>query len=87
MTTVSACNCIVCAREFDSQELQSIALSKLNVTRFKICQACLDQCDPAEDYRQAREIIGSYLWFAEAKTLYREASDILDDVSSSKKKL
>lgn len=84
MTQVTSCNCIVCANEFDSTELYSIALSKINVTRFKICQACLDQCDPAEDYRQAREIISSYLWFAEAKGLFKEASDILDDVSKKK---
>ena len=84
MTQVTSCNCIVCANEFDSDELQSIALSKINVTRFKICQGCLDQCDPAEDYRQAREIISSYLWFAEAKGLFKEASDILDDVSKKK---
>jgi hypothetical protein len=79
MTHVKACNCIVCANEFNSDELQSIALSKINVTRFKICQACLDQCDPAEDYKVAREIISSYLWFAEAKNLYKDASDILED--------
>ena len=60
MTQVN-CNCIVCAQEFDPEELQSVALSKINVTRFKICQGCLDHCDPAEDYRQAREIISSYL--------------------------
>lgn len=80
MTQVKACNCIVCAKEFNSDELQSVALSKINVTRFKICQSCLDQCDPAEDYRAAREIISSYLWFAEAKDLYKEAADILEDV-------
>jgi len=82
---VSACNCIVCAKEFNSDELQSVALSKINVTRFKICQACLDATDPAEDYRQVREIISSYLWFAEAKGLYKEASDILEGVNSVKK--
>jgi hypothetical protein len=85
MTQTQSCNCIVCAKEFNTDELQSVALSKINVTRFKICQACLEQCDPAEDYRQAREIISSYLWFAEARDLYKEASDILDDVSSKKK--
>jgi len=85
MTHVSACNCIVCAKEFNSDELQSIALSKINVTRFKICRACLDQCDPAEDYRSVREIISSYLWFAEAKDFYKEASEILDDVKAAKK--
>lgn len=77
MTPVS-CNCIVCAQEFDSEELQSVALSKINVTRFKICQGCLDQCDPADDYRQAREIVNSYLRFTEAKHLFGEVKDILD---------
>jgi len=81
MTQINACNCIVCAGEFNSDELQSIALSKINVTRFKICQACLDQCDPAEDYKVAREIISGYLWFAEAKNLYKEASSILEGVT------
>jgi hypothetical protein len=84
MTQAQSCNCIVCAKEFDPNELQSVALSKINVTRFKICQACLEQCDPAEDYRQAREIISSYLWFSEARGLYKEASDILDEVSKKK---
>lgn len=85
MTQVTSCNCIVCAQEFDLSELQSVALSKINVTRFKICQSCLDACDPAEDYRQAREIISSYLWFAETRGLFKEASEILDDVNSKKK--
>lgn len=80
MTQATSCNCIVCAKEFDSEELQSVALSKINVTRFKICQSCLDHCDPAEDYREVRQIISSYLWFAETKGLFKEASDILDDV-------
>jgi len=80
MTQISACNCIVCAQEFNPDELQSVALSKINATRFKICQGCLDQCDPSEDYRQAREIVTSYLWFAEAKGLFKAASDILEDL-------
>lgn len=83
-TKVSSCNCIVCAKEFDPEELKSVALSKINVTRFKICQECLDQCDPAEDYRQAREIVSSYLWFAEARELFKAASEIVDDVKSKK---
>ena len=83
---VSACNCIVCAKEFNSDELQSVALSKINITRFNICQSCLDACDPTEDYRQAREIISSYLWFAEAKGMLKEASDILENVSNHKTK-
>jgi hypothetical protein len=84
-TKVSACNCIVCAQEFNSDDLQSVALSKINATRFKICQACLDQSDPAEDYRQARDIVGSYLWFAEARELFKEAATILDVVQDNKK--
>lgn len=83
-TKESTCNCIVCAQEFDPGELQSVALSKINVTRFKICQDCLDQCDPTEDYRQAREIVSSYLWFAEARSFFKQASEILVGVKSNK---
>jgi len=75
--TENACNCCVCAEEFNSEELQSIISSKINITRFKICQACLDQCDPAEDYRQAREIVSQYLWLTNSKKFFKEASDIL----------
>jgi len=77
MTPVS-CNCIVCAQEFDPDELQSVALSSVNVTRFKICQACLEMSDPADDYREARRIVNSYLNFTEAKHLFGEVKDILD---------
>lgn len=77
MTQVS-CNCIVCAKEFDAAKLQSVALSKINVTRFKICQGCLNQCDPSDDYRQAREIVDSYLKFSRAKSFFAEAQNILD---------
>jgi hypothetical protein len=77
MTKVS-CNCIVCAQEFDPEEMQSVALSRINVTNFKVCQACLDSSDPAEDYRQVRDIVISYLKFAEARHLYAEAKEILD---------
>jgi len=77
MTKVS-CNCVVCAQEFDPEEMQSIALSKINVTNFKVCQACLDSSDPAEDYRQVREIVNSYLKFAEARHLFDEVKVILD---------
>jgi hypothetical protein len=77
MTKVS-CNCIVCAEEFNSEDLQSVALSAINVTNFKVCQACLDGSDPAEDYRQVRDIVNSYLKFAEAKSLFVEVQNILD---------
>lgn len=77
MTQVS-CNCIVCAEEFDAAMLESVALSKINATRFKICQGCLNQCDPSDDYRQAREIVNSYLKLSRAKHLFTEVQDILD---------
>ncbi len=71
-------NCIVCAEECNEDEMQSVALSKINSTKFKICQNCLDKCDPADDYRTAREIINSYLNFSEAKSLLKEAQEIVD---------
>ena len=73
-----SCNCVVCADEFDPDDLQSVALSKINVTNFKVCQACLDSSDPAEDYRQVREIVSSYLKVTEAKNLFAEAHSILE---------
>lgn len=72
------CNCVVCADEFSPDDLQSVALSKINVTNFKVCQACLDSSDPAEDYRQVREIVSSYLKVTEAKNLFAEAHSILE---------
>lgn len=77
MTKVS-CNCVVCAVEFDPDELHSVALSEINVTSFKVCQACLDSSDPADDYREVRNIVNSYLKFSEAKHLFGEVRDILD---------
>lgn len=76
MTQVS--NCIVCAEEFDTDELYSIALSRVNVTRFKICQKCLDKSDPTDDYKEAREIVNTYLKLSEAKHLFKEAKEILN---------
>lgn len=73
-----SCNCIVCAQEFDPDEMQGVALSKINVTNFKVCQACLDISDPEGDYRQVREIVNSYQKFSEAKTLFGEVEDILN---------
>ncbi|OGD53612.1 hypothetical protein A3K80_06720 [Candidatus Bathyarchaeota archaeon RBG_13_38_9] len=80
MTTVSS-NCIVCAAEFDASELQDVVASSINSSNFKICQTCLDACDPADDYRQARDIVNSYLKFSEVKQLFSEASDILKDLN------
>jgi hypothetical protein len=69
------CNCCICANEINSEELQSVALSNINTTRFKICQSCLDKCDPAEDYREAKDIVSQYLWFADSRKQLKKISD------------
>lgn len=72
-----SCNCIVCAKEFNISELKSVALSEINVTRFKICQECFNLSDPTEDYKQAKNIVNSYLEFIRAKHWLKEAESIL----------
>lgn len=79
--TKMSCNCIVCAEEFTSDELHSVALSKINSTKFKICEACVNKSDPSDDYSEARQIVQSYLDFANAKNLFTEAKNILDSRS------
>lgn len=54
-------NCIVCAGEFSITELKSVALSTVHVTKFKICVDCLNQSDPADDYREVRSIVNAFL--------------------------
>lgn len=53
-------NCIVCAEEFSLNELKSVALSTFHVTKFKICNNCLNNSDPADDYREVRNVINSF---------------------------
>jgi hypothetical protein len=69
-----SCNCIVCADELNVNDLESIALSN----NYKICKACLDKTDPADDYRQARQIVESY--FSDPVKLFNEAQKILDSM-------
>lgn len=76
--TQASYNCIICAQENTPEDTQSVALAKVNITNFKVCQACLDHSDPAEDYRQVREIVYDYLKFSQAKSLLEEARNILD---------
>lgn len=78
--TQEVCNCIVCAREFSPDELVCVALSKINVTKFKICKECFESSDPADDYKQAREVVDSYLRLVEAKVWLKEAKDIIDSM-------
>lgn len=76
--TTESCNCIVCAEEFNVEELESI--STINSSLFKICQSCLDKSDPADDYRQAKSLVNTYFKSTEAKTLFKEAQGILDSM-------
>lgn len=80
MTTIN-CNCIVCANEFEPDQMESVALSKINITAFKICNNCIDQCDPADNYRQARDIVNSYLKFSETKN-FSDVLSILNELKS-----
>jgi hypothetical protein len=70
-------NCVVCAEEFTEDELQSVVLSKINITRFKICEACLNKSDPKDDYNQAKKIVSSYLDSIQAKRLLEKSDDIV----------
>ena len=81
MTEIS-CNCIICAGEFNLAELHNVVLSQINVTNFKVCEACFNICDPAEDYRQVRDIVSSYTKFSEARNLFDEAQNILNSIKN-----
>jgi transcription elongation factor Elf1 len=75
--TQTSFNCIVCGKEFTEDELQSVTLSKVNVTRFKICQVCLDRSNPEDDYNEAKRIISVYLDSVQAKHLLEGSGDIV----------
>lgn len=59
--TAHSDNCSICAEEFDETQLQSVALSAINVTRFKICSACLKEADPEGDYQSVRDMVKGLL--------------------------
>lgn len=79
----ASCNCIVCAQEFDPSELQSVVLSKINMTNYKVCQACFNSADPSEDYNEVRKIVNSYLKLSQAKHYFNEVKDILNSIDES----
>lgn len=76
--TTETYNCIVCAEEVNADNLE--INSAINISMFKICQACLDKSDPADDYNQARSIVSLYLKNSEIKHLFKEAHDILESI-------
>jgi hypothetical protein len=82
MTKVN-CNCIVCAKEFDPDELQNVALSEINKTYFKVCKACFENADPIDDYSQVRQILGFYMSPVQARNLFEDAKSILSSIKKS----
>jgi hypothetical protein len=59
--TETSHNCIICAQEFNPDDLHNVKLSEINVTRYKICEACLNLSDPDDDYQSAKDIVNTYL--------------------------
>jgi hypothetical protein len=54
-------NCIVCANEFEAEELFSVRAD----ANYKICTKCLAKSDPQNDYAQVRNIVSTYLKFSQ----------------------
>lgn len=67
MIAQANCNCIICAEEFDPNQLHNVVLSKINKTKFKICEGCLKLSDPNDDYKEVRSIVDTYLSFSDQK--------------------
>lgn len=61
MARISSDNCVVCSEEFLLNEFNSLISTK----SYKVCQACLNVSDPANDYEQVRIIIRGYLKFSQ----------------------
>lgn len=78
--TTKSCNCIICAGEFNEDELYSVALSEINATKFKVCKKCLDKSDPSDDYKEVKKIVNSYLEFINARNALKEAKEILKSI-------
>lgn len=61
------CNCIICAAEFNPDDLHNIKLSEINITRFKICESCLNKSDPEHDYKEVKDIVRAYIEYSDIK--------------------
>lgn len=72
-------NCIICAEEFNPDDLHNIKLSEINFTKYKICEACLNMSNPDDDYQQVRSIVNTYLNLASLKNeAKKDLSDNID---------
>jgi hypothetical protein len=76
MTKLS-CNCIVCAHEYNTEDLSCVISSNQYDGNCKICKSCLSKCDPVDDYKQAKDIINCYIKIAYAKSLFKDVKSIL----------
>jgi hypothetical protein len=63
-------NCIICAEEFNTEELHNVKLSEINCTKFKICEACLNKSDPSNDYQEAKRVVTAYIELTNIKKIY-----------------
>mgnify|MGYP001560275586 CR=1 FL=1 len=61
-------NCIICAQEI-IQESKKIA--GVNHTIFKICEKCCERSNPEQDYKEAKDLINSYVVFACEKSMIK----------------
>ena len=57
MELTSNDNCGICAQENSSEELIPVALSAVNITKFKICKECLAKSNPKDDYAEVRNVV------------------------------
>ena len=74
------CNCIICAEEFLVNDMEDVALTKINTTKFKICKNCFSLSDPENDYKQARAIVDSYVNTLRAKADFHDVKSILNSM-------
>lgn len=76
MTANIGCNCVVCAFEFNPDELESLSLTN-EESSLKICISCLKKTDPADDYKEARQIASTYLHVINIKTSFEEVKKMI----------
>ena len=59
--------CFVCGNEYAEEELHAVAISSINLTRYKICNSCVGLSNPDNDYEVVRHIVDTYLKFSDSK--------------------
>ena len=74
---IETCNCIVCAQEFCPSEMKDVALCKINTTQFKICEACLHDSNPENDFEQVKNIINTYVKVSSSRDYIKEINHLI----------